>query len=140
MGEARQVVDRFHDCFAASDWDGARACYADDCLTVVPGAGALDNDAHMQMGMSFKAALPDGHMEVVRAVEDGDEVFVGGTFAGTHTGDMVTPQATIPASGNELALPFADYFRVADGKIVEHNVVFDQLTFATQLGAGPGPG
>lgn len=138
MGDARQLVDRFYACFAAADWEGARACYADDCVTVMPGGLELDNDAHMQMGVAFKAALPDGRMEVVRAVEDGDEVFVGGTFAGTHSGDMVTPQGTMPASGNQLALPFADYFRVAGGKIVEHNVVFDQLTFATQLGAGPG--
>jgi len=137
MGDARQVVDRFYACFANSDWDGARACYAEECLTVVPGGGELDNDAHMQMGRTFKAALPDGHMAVVRAVENGDEVFVGGTFTGTHTGDMVTPQGTIPASGNTLALPFADYFRVENGRIVEHNVVFDQVTFASQLGAAP---
>jgi predicted ester cyclase len=138
MGEARQVVDRFYSCFAAGDWDGARTCYADDCVTVMPGGMELDNDGHMQMGRAFKAALPDGHMEVVRAVENGNEVFVGGTFAGTHTGDMVTPQGTMPASGGKLALPYADYFRVEGGKIVEHNVVFDQLTFASQLGAGPG--
>lgn len=137
MGEARQVVDRFYACFAASDWVGARECYADDCLTVVPGGGQLDNDAHMQMGVAFKAALADGRMEVVRAVENGNEVFVGGTFTGTHTGDMVTPQGTIPASGNVLALPFADYFRVENGKIVEHNVVFDQLTFGAQLAGAP---
>ena len=115
MGEARQVVDRFYASFAAGDWDEARACYADDCVTVMPGG-----------------------MEIVRAVENGNEVFVGGTFAGTHTGDMVTPQGTMPASGGTLALPYADYFRVEGGKIVEHNVVFDQLTFASQLGAGPG--
>ena len=138
MGEARQVVDRFYSCFAAGDWDGARACYADDCVTVMPGGMELDNDGHMQMGRAFKAALPDGHMEIVRAVENGNEVFVGGTFAGTHSGDMVTPQGTMPASGGTLALPYADYFRVEGGKIVEHNVVFDQLTFASQLGAGPG--
>lgn len=138
MGQAREVVDRFYACFAASDWDGARDCYADDCVTVMPGGMTLDNDAHMQVGRAFKAALPDGRMEVVRAVENDNEVFVGGTFTGTHTGDMVTPGGTMPASGNTLALPFADYFRVDGGRIVEHNVVFDQVTFASQLGAGPG--
>lgn len=122
MGEARATVDRFYDCFAASDWEGARSCYADDCITVMPGM-QLDNDAHMALGKAFKAAMPGGHMEVVRAVENGNEVFLGGTFRGTHTGDMVTPQGSIPASGNELALPFADYFRVEDNRIVEHNVV-----------------
>lgn len=137
MGDARATVDRFYACFAASDWEGARGCYADSCITVMPGM-ELDNDSHMAVGMAFKAAMPDARMEVVRAVEAGSEVFMGGTFRGTHTGDMVTPQGSIPASGNDLALPFADYFRVEDGKIVEHNVVFDQLTMLTQLGAAPG--
>lgn len=137
MGEAREVVDRYYDRFAAGDWDGARACYADDCITVMPGM-ELDNDGHMAVGRAFKAALPDGRMNIERAVENGNEVFVGGRFTGTHEGDMVTPQGSLPASGNSLSLPYADYFRVEGGKIAEHNVVFDQLAFMTQLGAGPG--
>ena len=136
MGEARDVVERFYSCFAAGDWDGARACYTDDCITVMPGM-ELDNDGHMGVGMAFKAAIPDARRTIVRAVENGTEVFVGGTFGGTHSGDMVMPQGTIPASGNVLSLPYADYFRLADGKIAEHNVVFDNLTFLTQLGAAP---
>jgi predicted ester cyclase len=102
----------------------------------MPGA-ELDNDAHIAFAMAFKTGLPDAQMEIERAVEDGDEVFVGGTFGGTHKGDLVTPDGAIPASGNVLALPYADYFRVTDSKIVEHNVVFDQLTMLSQLGAAP---
>lgn len=137
MGQARDVVDRYYACFAAGDWEKARACYAEGCTTIMPGM-QLDNDAHMGVGRAFKAAFPDARMVVERAVENGDEVFVGGTFGGTHSGDMVTPQGSIPASGNVLALPYADYFRVQDGQIVEHNVVFDQMTMLSQLGAAPG--
>lgn len=32
----------------------------------------------------------------------------------------------------------ADYFRVADGRIVEHEVIWDQLGLLAQLGALPG--
>ena len=138
MGQARDVVERFYAAFAAGDWEGARACYTDKCITVMPGGMELDNDAHMGVGVAFKAALPDAHMEIDRAVEDGEAVFVGGTFRGTHSGDLAMPQGTIPASGNTLALPYADYFRLEDGKIAEHNVIFDQLAFLGQLGARPG--
>ena len=76
-------------------------------------------------------------MEVTRAVEAGDEVCMVGRFKGTHTGDLVSPQGTIPASGNTLAMPFADYFRVSAGKIAEQESIFDQMTLLGQLGALP---
>ncbi|HET6873679.1 MAG TPA: ester cyclase, partial [Acidimicrobiales bacterium] len=66
----------------------------------------------------------------------GDEAFVEGRFLGTHSGDMVTPQGTVPASGNKIELRFADYFRVANGKIIDHRTYWDQVDMMTQLGAG----
>ena len=76
-------------------------------------------------------------MDIVRAVEAGDQVYVSGRFKGTHSGDLVSPQGTIPASGNSLDMPFVDYFRVQGGKIVEHEVVWDQVGMMGQLGASP---
>jgi predicted ester cyclase len=84
---------------------------------------------------AFNGAFPDGRMEVDRTVESGDEVCTLGRFKGTHTGDLVSPNGTIPASGNALDLPFADYFRVVDGEIVAQESVFDQMTLLAQIGA-----
>jgi len=39
--------------------------------------------------------------------------------------------------GNSLDLPFADYFRVEAGQIVEHEVVWDSMAMMGQLGALP---
>lgn len=136
MGEARDVVERFYGLFGDGDFVGARNLYTDDCITVTPG-GPLNNDQHEAFGRAFKSAFPDGGMEVGRAVEDGDEVCVVGRFKGTHTGDLVSPQGTIPASGNALDMPFADYFRVRGGKIAEQESIFDQMTLLGQLGALP---
>jgi predicted ester cyclase len=36
-----------------------------------------------------------------------------------------------------LDLPFAECFRVSDGKIAEHNSMFDQMKLLGQLGALP---
>jgi steroid delta-isomerase-like uncharacterized protein len=138
MGDARQLAEAFFDRFAAGDFEGARALFADDCISVAP-TGSMDNDQHEMLGRTFKGGLPDAHMELVRAVEEGDEVILMGRFRGTHTGDLVTPEGTIPASGNSLDLPFADYFRVADGKIAAHETVWDQMTMLGQLGALPPP-
>lgn len=136
MGKAREVAEQFYERFAASDLRGVTALFAEDCSTVTP-TGSLSPAEHEAFGQTFKNALPDAHMEIVRVVEAGDEVYITGRFKGTHQGDLVAPQGTIPASGNVLDMPFADYFRVSGDKIVEHEVIWDQVTMLLQLGAQP---
>ncbi|MGH9279650.1 MAG: ester cyclase [Acidimicrobiales bacterium] len=136
MGSARDVAEQFYDRFGAGDLKGLSDLFADDCVTVTPG-GTFSVAEHEEFGRSFKNALPDARMEVVRAVEAGDEVYLTGRFKGTHQGDLVSPQGTIPASGNSLDMPFADYFKVSGGRIVEHEVIWDQMTMLGQLGALP---
>ncbi|MGH9265417.1 MAG: ester cyclase, partial [Acidimicrobiales bacterium] len=130
------LAERFYERFGAGDMQAAVALFADDCTTFTP-SGAFTNEEHEAFGRAFKDALPDARMQVVRAVEAGDEVYITGRFKGTHQGDLVSPQGTIPASGNALDMPFADYFRVRDGRIVEHEVIWDQLAMLGQLGAMP---
>jgi steroid delta-isomerase-like uncharacterized protein len=136
MGATRDVVEQFYKRFEAGDMAAATEMFTDDCVTVTP-AGALSNAEHEAFGNAFKSAMPDGRMEVVRVVESGDEIYVSGRLQGTHENELVTAQGTIPASGNAVDLPFADYFRVADGRIAEHEVVWDQLGLMAQLGAMP---
>jgi ketosteroid isomerase-like protein len=137
MGSARQVAELFYERFGANDLEGVTALFAEDCSTVTP-AGTFTAAEHEAFGRTFKNALPDAHMEIVRAVEAGDEVYITGRFKGTHRGDLVSPQGTLTASGNVLDMPFADYFRVSGDKIVEHEVIWDQMTLVAQLAGQPG--
>src|SRR5438045_5131368 len=107
MGEARQTAERFYELFEAGDLDGAEALFASSCVTVTP-MGTLNNEEHRAFGQAFRDGLPDAHMDIVRIVEAGNEAFVSGRFKGTHKGDLVSPQGTIPASGNALDMPFVD--------------------------------
>jgi ketosteroid isomerase-like protein len=136
MGEARETVDRFYRSAAKGDMEALSACFADGCVTTTP-AGTFDKAQHEDFFRAFKSAMPDAHMQVLRAVESGNELFVSGRFKGTQEGDLMSPQGTIPASGNSLDLPYADYFRVESGEIVEHEVVWDSMTMMAQLGAVP---
>jgi hypothetical protein len=43
----------------------------------------------------------------------------------------------VTALRSSLDLPFADCFRVSDGRIVEHEVIWDQIGMLAQLGALP---
>jgi steroid delta-isomerase-like uncharacterized protein len=136
VGAARELAEQFYERFGAGDLEGLTALFADDCVTLTP-AGTFNASEHEAFARVFKDALPDAHMELVRAVEAGDEVYITGRFKGTHTGDLVSPDGTIPASGNSLDMPFADYFRVSGGRIAEHEVIWDQMTLLGQLGALP---
>ncbi len=134
MGEARTVTERFYESFAAGDFGAARACFSDDCVSITP-MGQLDPTQHEAFGRAFKGGLPDSRMDIVRAAEAGDQVFVNGRFRGTHTADLVSPTGTLPATGNVLDLAFADWFRVHDGRIVAHEIIWDQMAMLAQLGA-----
>jgi predicted ester cyclase len=136
MTGPRAVVQEFFDLFAAGKIAETRDLFDPACTTLMPG-GALDVDEHEAMGHAFRAAFPDARMDVDHAVESGAEIVVLGHFCGTHSGDFVSPGGTIPASGNDLNLRFMDYFKVVDGRIVDHRTVFDQMELLGQLGALP---
>jgi predicted ester cyclase len=139
MSNARDIVDRFYELFGAGKIADATELFDPACITVMPGSGALTQTEHEAVGHAFKAAFPDSRMNVEHAVESGDEIVVLGRFTGTHTGDLVSGNGTIPASGGALNLRFTDYFKVTGEKITDHQVVFDQLELLGQVGALPAP-
>jgi predicted ester cyclase len=136
MGEPRIVVQQFFDLFADGKIAETREIFDPACITVMPG-GSLDVEQHEAMGHAFRAAFPDSRMTVDHTVETDDEIVVLGHFAGTNSGEFVGPDGVIPASGNPLNLRFMDYFKVVDGRIVDHRTVFDQLDMLRQMGAMP---
>ena len=132
MGRARAGAERFYERFAAGDLDGAVELFSPDCTHRTP-AGEQDASAWKAFSEAFRSALPDAHMEIVSVVEAGDAVAIEARFKGTHTGALTTPQGEIPASGNTIDVPFADFFRLADDRFVEHHVYWDQANMMAQL-------
>jgi predicted ester cyclase len=86
--------------------------------------GASPNHVDGDVADPLPASAPPGALDAVNR------------FLGTHTGDMVTPQGTVPATGKRVELRFADYFKVAGDKVIEHRTYFDQASMMAQLGAG----
>jgi predicted ester cyclase len=81
----------------------------------------------------FLNAFPDCQFTIDDMVAEGDQVVTKKTFRGTHTGEF----AGIPATGKKVELQFVDIMRVRDGRIVEHWLSMDQLSFMQQLGVIP---
>ena len=74
---------------------------------------------------------PKSQMEIA----EGDLVAGYETWHGTHTGEFFG----IPASGKPVTFKVNDIVRVANGKIVEHWAVTDNLSLMQQIGAIPEP-
>jgi len=55
-------------------------------------------------------------------------------YSGTHTGPLVGPGGTIPATGRAFSFPFCDVLRAREGKFVSHHIYWDNVTFLAQLG------
>ncbi|HUQ63779.1 MAG TPA: nuclear transport factor 2 family protein [Acidimicrobiales bacterium] len=132
---AREVAERFYERFGEGDMIAAFADFAPDCVAFTP-SGRLDNERHIAAARSLKSAMPDGRMQLIRVREWGEEVYVTGWFRGTHLHELNTPLGAIPASGKSLEMYFTDYFRVAGGRIVECEAVWDRLGMVAQLGTG----
>jgi steroid delta-isomerase-like uncharacterized protein len=82
------------------------------------------------------AAFPDLHYETDELVAEGDTVVQRFTITGTHGGEFMG----LPASGRPIRFSGVSFFRLKDGKIVEHWGLQDGLTLMFQVGIFPPPG
>jgi steroid delta-isomerase-like uncharacterized protein len=137
MSDLLSMVHAHYDALNHGDLDAAVDLFADDVETITPGGTLQGRDAFRALGEGFLAAVPDMRHEIVRTFEDGDTIVVEGVYSGTQTGPLVTPQGTLPASGNAFAFPFVDIMQARDGRCVSHRVYWDNVTFLAQLGAVP---
>lgn len=94
-----------------------------------------DRDGGKVFLSSFLNAFPDARFTIDDMIAEGDQVATKKTFTGTHQEEFFG----IPATGNRVTLTFVDIMRVKDGRITEHWLSMDQLSFMQQLGVIPTP-
>ncbi len=83
----------------------------------------------------FDTVFPRYELVSERMVAEGDLVSVIGRVRGTHMGELMG----IPPTGKTVEFPIHITYRLADGKIVEHWMLTDNLSMLQQLGAVPTP-
>jgi predicted ester cyclase len=89
-----------------------------------------------QVAMALRSAFPDLRYTVEDAIEAGDKIVHRLAASGTMKGDFLG----IPATGTRATWTEIHIGRVADGRLVEHWGLVDQLGMMVQLGAIPAPG
>ena len=101
-------------------------------LSSPPGIPANREGGKMYL-RGFLNAFPDSYFTIDEMIAEGDRVVTKKTFTGTHTADF----GDIPATGKRVTLQYVDIMRLRDGRIVEHWMSMDQLSFLQQLGVAP---
>ena len=91
----------------------------------------------------LRATFADLNFEVHEVAVDGDLVAVHNTMSGRHVGPAVTYDAdgrvrqAFPPTGRRFSTTQSHWFRLRDGKVIEHWANRDDLGTALQLGWVP---
>jgi len=86
---------------------------------------------------NWTTSMPDCKVEVVNVIVGEEWAAVECIGRGTHTGPLVGPQGSIPATQKKVDLKFCEVLKLKDGEIMEGRVYFDSATLLRQLGAQP---
>jgi len=98
-----------------------------------PDVDVRSRDDFIALMKSFEGSVPDAHIAINQILAEGDRVAVHATYSGTQTG----PMGDLPPTGRSFASDYLAILRVADGRIAEIWVEWDNLAILSQLGVFP---
>ena len=130
--ENKGVVRSVYAAINAGDLDALAALIAEELVEhdVVPGMPPTKAGV-IQFFTSMRESFSSFTLTVHDMIAEGDNVFTRTTMSGTNVGEFMG----MPATGKDVEVPIADYFRLANGKVVEHWGVTDTGIMREQLGA-----
>ena len=142
MADPIEVAKIGVEAFNAADWDRFRSALTPDSVyeEFATGRRIVGADPITEADMGWKQAFPDARGTIRNAVASGSTVTLEITWEGTHTGDLVGPHGTIPASGRSVSLPAAQVVEVEGDKARSTRHYFDLMTLMSQIGAVPAGG
>lgn len=140
MADPKQVAAENVAALNANDEQRLRATYADDAVLEAPGSARLEGgDQATEYAMVWVRAFPDARQTISNQIVAGDWVVQEFTFSGSHTGTLSSADGDIPATGRSVTGRGVQIQRIADGRIAEEHVYFDQVELLRQLGLMPEP-
>ena len=104
------------------------AAYVDHNPAPGQAAGAAGVKSRIE---TLRGAFPDLRYTLEEVIAEGDLVAARYSWRGTHKGEAFLG---IPPSGKSILVRGMDFFRLREGRIVEHWDNVDELGMLTQLG------
>jgi steroid delta-isomerase-like uncharacterized protein len=126
----RDIVRRYAQMFNTGDLNEADELFAPDFIVRHLDAPELDRGGWKQFSQPFVSGFSERRLTVEDLVTEGNEVVARMTFSGRHTGEFFG----VAPAGREVRFTGIVWFRISEGKIVEHWGEFDALGLLRQLG------
>jgi steroid delta-isomerase-like uncharacterized protein len=89
----------------------------------------FDSDALKRNFAAMRTAYPDINLQIDEMIVKGDRLITRATVTGTNTGPGL-----IPPTGKKIKFSFISIIRVANGKIKEDLIYYNQAALLRQLG------
>lgn len=111
------MEDHFHESFR---WMGNQGCGAKNGI----------KEFRNNWQLPLRAAFTDRVYKTEKFLADGEWASCFGHIEGTHTGEFMG----VPATGNQVKIPYMDFWKVTDGRIEDNWVSVDFASVLAQLG------
>ena len=129
------VARTFHQAWAERNPDRGAAVIADDCefIDVPRGEILRGPEAYRQDYERWRAAFPDGTIEITNVIAEGDWVVIEFTNSGTNTGPLRTPIGNFPPTNRRVEVSYCSVMQIKNGKVISGRDYYDLSTILRQL-------
>ena len=136
MPDNATLVRNLFDAWNNRDFDAVAGAVDPDCSMVDMGSGRTlqGPDGFVAFTTSMFEAMPDAQFTLDHVTAQGDTVVVEYTGRGTHTGDLVLPAGTVPATGRSITVHVCEIDEIRNDKIASARVYVDSGAVMAQLG------
>src|SRR4030095_32539 len=124
-----QVAGSFIQAFDAGDWQRFAAPLSPEVAYEETGTGRRTQgvDAYVQLVQGWKQAFPDASGKTGQVVSSGNTVVQEIMWEATHSGELVSPAGTMPATGKRIAVPATVWYTFQGERIRENHHQLDVL-------------
>jgi steroid delta-isomerase-like uncharacterized protein len=135
--DLRNFMVRFVDFINTADPALAQELVAQDARFHVPGQPEplIGPGGYLAIIGMMRSGFSNIQWQIEELVAEGDTVAARFTMRGTHDGTFMG----VPASGRPIQVQAMNFYRLADGKIVEEFGQPDMMALMMQIGAIPLP-
>ena len=132
---AQQLAEKLRKAFRSGDPAAIAALYTEDAVLHQASEVAQGREAIKESYAAFLRAFPDGGSEFWNIMSCGEHFIYEGSWRGTHSGPLATPQGDVPPTGRKVEFSFAFIAKMnSEGLIQEDHSYFDSALMMQQLG------